>query len=168
MRNILIPAVTLIIGILIGYAISSYRQPSFTERNFTLRLSKVKSPIDSTLASKMRREFRKDFNGHGLRAGNKKPLKGFYVDRQFLDTLLKDPYCEGISFYFGKNLETNDKSYMLMFNAAKTIEEPIKRSGASMLMYRSSNANARAASLTDYGEIYDHVDPCPDRCGDSE
>jgi len=110
------------------------------------------SPIDRALAKSLIKEFQEQ-NRAAAGAGIKTPdgsfMNGFFIDRESLDSILKDPNIVGISFHYAKHPDFAGKAgnfYTMVFAGA---------------------VPAPAGSATTYavsGSVYDFIQPCPPNC----
>ena len=110
------------------------------------------SPIDLALAKSLIKEFQEQ-NRASANAGLKTPdgsfMNGFFVDRQSLDSILKDPNIVGISFHYAKHPDFEGKA------------------GNYFTAVFAGAVPAPAGSATTYavsGAVYDMVAPCPPAC----
>jgi hypothetical protein len=112
------------------------------------------SIIDPELAKSLIKEYQQQnatAGGPSLLTPDKKPLNGYFIDRQSLETVLSNPKVVGVSFHHAKHPDFAGKSdnvFTLAFSGA----EP--------------NTKPGAASYISTGPIFDNVIPCPPNCTD--
>jgi hypothetical protein len=159
MKKLFLPLVTLIIGLVAGYLVcKSSGSHSFDDEKqaFIEKTKMTFKDVPATVITnrvtikRMRQEFLDESRGLMYGQDGQKSLKGYYVDRDDLDSLLKHKEFTGISVNFGKHpdyLGLKDRVYTLMLMGA------IKK-------------NKTDKSYVDVDDkVYDHVEICPDVCG---
>jgi hypothetical protein len=113
------------------------------------------SIIDRTLAKSLIQEYKtqnSSAGGPGLKTPDGQHLHGFFISRESLESMLKDPKVTGVSVNFAKHPKfkgSNDKVVTLVLAGA----EPAPAGSAHPLV---SN-----------GEVYGDPPPCPTMCNGS-
>jgi hypothetical protein len=113
------------------------------------------SIIDPVLAKSLIKEYQQQnttAGGPGLLTPDKKPLNGYFIDRQSLETLLSNPKVVGISLHHAKHPDfagKPDNVFTLAFAGA----EPNTKLGAT-------------ARYMNTGPIFDDIGVCPPNCTD--
>jgi hypothetical protein len=88
------------------------------------------SKIDLTLAKSLIQEFRKEnasANGPSLKTIEGHNLHGYFIDRESLDEILKDPKVTGISLSHAKHPDAAgkpDNAYTLVYSGVAPATEP--------------------------------------------
>ncbi|MGZ3755454.1 MAG: hypothetical protein ACXVAY_01100 [Mucilaginibacter sp.] len=137
------------------------RRPK-AKKNDEFRIDALKIPRD--VAQQLIQGFQQQNGQSGTSASSPSqivtetgiPLKGFFIDRNSLDSILADAAYVGLSVYIAKHPDhqhSNDMVYTIVFAGAKP--NPAWIAGSS--------------TTTEYlndGDIYEYVDPCPTACGD--
>ncbi|MBK0379950.1 hypothetical protein [Mucilaginibacter segetis] len=95
-------------------------------------------------------------NGQGMYSedikGNKNEVGGFVISRAAIENIFKTDDCNGIRIYFAKHpkyLDTKSRVFTIIFAGTKP----------------SANKGVDSTGLDIEAPIYDHVDPCPNNCG---
>lgn len=113
------------------------------------------SPINPALAKSLIKEFQEQnraAGGPGIKTPDGSFMNGFFIDRQSLDDILKDPNIVGISFHYAKHPDFAGKA------------------GNFITAVFAGAVPAPAGSLTTYavsGAVYDMVAPCPPNCSNT-
>jgi len=113
------------------------------------------SIIDLELAKSLIKEFQKQNvspGGPDLKTPDGQHLKGFFIDRQSLDTILSDPACVGLSLHLAKHpdaIGSNENKFTIAIAGAQL--------------------NTGINPKTPYervGHVWDLLNPCPPYCTD--
>ena len=112
------------------------------------------SIIDRTLAKSLIQEYKtqnSSAGGPGLKTPDGQHLHGFFISRESLESMLKDPKVTGVSVNFAKHPKfkgSNDKVVTLVLAGA----EPAPAGSPTPLLMK--------------GELYCDPPPCPTVCPD--
>lgn len=111
------------------------------------------SKIDPTLAKSLIQEFQKqnqESAEHAWKTPDGQHLNGFFVDRESLETILKNKEVAGIHFHFAKHPDFTGKADKV-----------------HTMTMTGSVPNTATAAATPYvsdGNVYDYLSPCPPVC----
>lgn len=111
------------------------------------------SKIDPAQAKSLIQEFRSQNKSSAdpLKTADGQNLNGFYLDRESLDSILKDPKVSGIHVSFAKHPDFVGKP-----------------DNVPTLVYSGSVPNTATGALTPHvstGQVFDSGMPCPPWCG---
>jgi hypothetical protein len=172
----LIPAVTLLIGLIVGYFVSIGLKKqntdddgsvSFVSTVYSAKYKDGKKPFKTIRitpgnAATMMAAFRKQNDSAlfgRLETDSNQNLHGFWIPKAVLDTILERPglNVNGLRIYLGKRSDApkNKRAFSLIL---------LGTSGPKNSLYGAIDSNTDLDSTND--PIYDHVDPCPNACGD--
>jgi hypothetical protein len=183
MKKLLIPILTLVIGLFIGYY---YCKKTSSESDFIDGSHLTKHGVDFVnkfyadssyvftegshrISDSMARVLITDYqhsNGRGLfpmRNPARDRLNGYYIDREPLDAILSNKSFTGVNVYFARDSAahaqgTSGRIYTLVYMGATKNKTGIQTQGETTDYL---NQNSRVAG----GGAYDFVKPCPDACG---
>lgn len=170
MKKLLLPLICLIVGVAAGYywakskcdASSGDKNPPPSTHN-----DKMPNHIDTALAKKLIQEYQKENNAspYQLQTYEGKPLKGYFIDRAALDTILKDKSQSGISIYLATDNrvppgQSRARKYTLIYmggrytrDSSRIINGPVKTN------------SVKSKGGDDDNFSFDFSRPCPNACG---